>query len=113
MVTSVPQSDNSNDPREFVLEQNYPNPFNPTTTINFSLPSRNLTDAGGRVGVGYATTLKVYDLLGREVATLVNERKQPGAYRVTFDAKGLASGVYLCRLQAGESISTNKMILVR
>lgn len=82
------------------LFQNYPNPFNPTTTIRYQIPK------SGNV------TLKVYDILGAEVATLVNEEKVAGKYEVNFNAI-LASGVYLYKLQANEYISVKKMVLVR
>ncbi|BDQ04476.1 MAG: hypothetical protein KatS3mg036_1133 [Ignavibacterium sp.] len=90
-------------PTEFVLEQNYPNPFNPVTKIRFVIPNevRNLT------------TLKIYDLLGKEVATLVNEEKQAGLYEVDFDGSNLTSGVYFYQLQTGSSVQTKKMILLR
>jgi hypothetical protein len=88
----------------FRLEQNYPNPFNPSTRIRFSIP----------VGTGHAPSiLRIYDLLGREVATLVNDNLPPGSYEVTFDATGLASGVYLYRLQAGEFTQTKRLLLLR
>jgi len=84
------------------LEQNYPNPFNPTTNIRYSI-----RDAG-------LVTLKVYDLLGREVATLVNQVQQPGNYQVTFDASRLtSSGMYIYRLQSGNFTRTMKMLLVK
>jgi len=105
-------------PERFILMQNYPNPFNPTTTIKFSVES-----AKGRMGDPARVTLKVYDVLGREVTTLVNDNLQPGSYEVTFsaeggsasggDAAGLASGVYLYRLQAGEFTQTKRMMLMR
>ena len=88
-------------PAEIALGQNYPNPFNPATTIQFSLPT-----AG-------PASLKVYDLLGREVATLLNESKSPGSYEVRFDAARLASGVYLYRLTAGDFVRTRKMTVLR
>jgi aminopeptidase N len=88
-------------PGEFRLEQNYPNPFNPSTTVSFV------------IGRSSFSSLKVYDVLGREVATLVNEPKQPGEYAIQFDASGLASGVYYYRLSAGSFVSTKKMILIR
>jgi hypothetical protein len=100
-------------PGDFRLEQNYPNPFNPTTTIRYSLPSVSSSGDKGRAGEGSHVRLKVYDMVGREVATLVNEVKQPGRYEVTFDAEGLASGVYLYRLQAGEFTQTKRMVLMR
>ncbi|GAB4136513.1 MAG: hypothetical protein Fur0015_08800 [Ignavibacteriales bacterium] len=102
-MTSV--SENNDVATGFSLSQNYPNPFNPTTTIEFSIPD---------VGTGLAlSVLKVYDMLGREVATLVNEQKSPGNYEVKFDGNNLASGVYFYQLRAGEFSQTKKMILMR
>ena len=94
-------------PQSFALEQNYPNPFNPVTIIKYTI--------GVASGQGQVASVKlvVHDLLGREVATLVNERKAPGSYEVSFDASGLASGVYLCRMTAGDFVGTRKMILLR
>ena len=83
------------------LEQNYPNPFNPTTNITYVLPKAE------------NVSLKVYDVLGREVATLVNEVKPAGAYTVPFNASSLASGVYFYKLQAGSFVQTKKMMLVK
>ncbi len=88
-------------PTEFMLAQNYPNPFNPSTTIKFELPRASLV------------SLTVYDILGRQVSVLVNERREAGVHEVKFDGSNLASGVYLCRLTAGEFIQTRKLILVR
>jgi hypothetical protein len=88
-------------PVQFELKQNYPNPFNPTTTISWQSP------------VGSHQTLKVYDVLGNEVATLVNEYREAGRYEVTFDASNLASGMYLYRLQSGSFVETKKMILIK
>jgi len=88
-------------PVEFALEQNYPNPFNPTTTIKYSIP------AAGNV------ELKVYDILGNEVVTLVNEVKSPGNYAAEFDASTFASGVYFYRLQVGQFSDTKKLILMK
>jgi hypothetical protein len=93
--------DRKNRPEIFKLYQNYPNPFNPSTAINYELP------VAGRVD------LRVYDLLGREIATLVNEVKSAGSYTVRWDAQGLASGVYLYRLQAGQYSATKKLLLLR
>ena len=88
-------------PTEFALNQNYPNPFNPVTTIRFSIPTSPQTPLLSKErGRGEVVTLKVYDMLGREVATLINEEKQPGTYEVQFsagssgDASGLTSGIY-------------------
>jgi hypothetical protein len=88
-------------PTKYVLNQNYPNPFNPSTTISYSLP-----DAGN-------VSLKVYDLLGKEVTTLVNRYQQPGNYTVTFSASKLSSGVYFYRLEAGSTKLIKKMVLLR
>jgi hypothetical protein len=88
-------------PSRFALEQNYPNPFNPTTVIGYQLPAAS------------AVQLAVYDLLGREVAVLVNEKMAAGNYKARFEASGLATGVYLYRLTAGSSVQTCKMILLK
>jgi hypothetical protein len=88
-------------PTEFGLAQNYPNPFNPSTMINYQLPMNNWV------------TLKVYDILGREVTTLVDGPEEPGYKSVQFGASWLASGVYLYRLKAGPFIETRKLVLVR
>lgn len=85
----------------FTLEQNYPNPFNPSTTIHFSIPQR------GHV------TLKVFDVLGSEVARLVDEELNPGEHSVVFNAKNLPSGVYLYRLQTGSYVQQKKMVVVK
>ena len=91
----------SNIADKFSLSQNYPNPFNPTTTINFSIPKSGFV------------ALKVFDVLGREVATLVNETKVAGNYTVDFDGSGLSSGVYFYRIEAGDFISMKKMMLTK
>jgi streptogramin lyase len=88
-------------PTDFVLNQNYPNPFNPTTKISFSIPS------------SLFTSLIVYDILGNEVATLVNEEKSTGNYEVQFDASNHSSGVYLYKIQAGNFVETKKMVLMK
>ncbi len=88
-------------PKVFALDQNYPNPFNPSTTILFSIPQR------GNV------SLKIYDVLGNEVATLVNDEKPAGMYEVEFDASQLSSGVYFYRIITDSFIQTKKMILIR
>jgi hypothetical protein len=95
-------------PTVFALEQNWPNPFNPTTVIKYTIAG-----AGGwELGAGNVE-LKVYDMLGREVARLVNEQQTPGTYEVRFDGSGLASGIYVCRLTAGSFTQARKMILMR
>jgi subtilisin-like proprotein convertase family protein len=88
-------------PNYFSLAQNYPNPFNPNTSIKFSVPSAEIV------------TLKVYDILGKEVAVLVNELKQPGLHSVDFNASRLASGIYFYRINAGEFTSVKRMILIK
>jgi hypothetical protein len=99
-------------PGEFRLEQNYPNPFNPKTGIRYQVPG--VREAGtGDQGSGGSVKLVVYDLLGREVAVLVNERKPPGSYEVSFDANGLASGVYIYRFTAGTYVASRKMMLMK
>jgi hypothetical protein len=106
---SAVEDDHSNIPRHFSLEQNYPNPFNPSTVISYQLP------IGGNV------TLKVFDILGNEIETLVNEEKPSGNYEVTWYAGKLPSGVYFYQLRAVDPesssgqgfISTKKMILLR
>ena len=88
-------------PKEYKLSQNYPNPFNPSTTICFNLPLRS------------HVLLQVYDLLGRKVATMVNENLKAGSHTAVWNATGFASGVYLYRLQAGDYSQTKKLVLLR
>lgn len=88
-------------PKTFALHQNYPNPFNPSTKIVYRVANREFVELG------------VYDVLGRKVATLVNEVKRPGTYTVQFDGSGLASGVYFYRVQAGQFSLVRKMLLVK
>ncbi|VAX22567.1 Alkaline phosphatase [hydrothermal vent metagenome] len=94
-------------PNSFELSQNYPNPFNPSTTIKYSIPSAASGFSLSNV------TLKVYDILSREVATLVNEQQSPGNYEVTFNASNLTSGMYFYYIKAGEFRSVKKMILLK
>ncbi|MCB0742445.1 MAG: T9SS type A sorting domain-containing protein [Ignavibacteriae bacterium] len=101
---------NISSPDDFSLSQNYPNPFNPTTKIKYSIPSNNLT-AGNNGDV--LVTLKIYDILGKEIKTLVNENQSAGIYEVDFNAHQLSSGMYFYTLQAGEFRQTNKMILTK
>ena len=86
---------------EYNLEQNYPNPFNPSTTIKFQLPQDGFV------------TLKIYDILGNEITTLINEEKAQGRYEVNFNASNLASGIYIYKIQAGSFVSSKKMILIK
>ena len=95
--------------KNYELSQNYPNPFNPSTKIRYTIPAVTLRGTKGSVSV----TLKVYDILGNEVATLVDEDKKPGIYEVEFSITNLASGIYIYRLQASEFSDTKKMVLLR
>ncbi len=101
--SSLPKSENNvtEVPEEFALHQNYPNPFNPSTTISYQLP------------ISSHVSLKVYDVLGNEVATLVDGTKEAGYYQTNFDASFLASGMYIYRLTANGNILTRKMQLIK
>ena len=100
MVTAIDHG-SQGVPSQFALEQNYPNPFNPTTVIDYQLP------------VNSFVTLKVYDVLGREVATLVDGQKSAGYYQTTFDGSRFASGVYFYRIQAGTFTVVKKFVLMK
>jgi hypothetical protein len=100
-VTGVDGPGNRDLPKAFALLQNYPNPFNPSTVISFRLP------------VASTVRIVVYDILGREVSVIVNERRIAGSYAERFDASALASGVYLYRLTAGAFVQTKKMIVLK
>ena len=88
-------------PSEFNLHQNYPNPFNPKTIINYELGIKNYV------------SLKLYDVLGNEVVTLVNEKQSTGSYKVEFDGSNFASGMYFYKLEAGNFSETKRMILLK
>jgi hypothetical protein len=96
-------------PKEFKLEQNFPNPFNPITTIQYQIPASPKSSPKERTSV----TLRIYDILGSEVATLINDEQEAGYYEVNWDASNLASGVYIYRLQTGSFVSVKKMMLLR
>ncbi len=98
---AVGVKDNQNSISTFNLQQNYPNPFNPTTKIKYSIPEASLV------------SLKVYDILGNEVASLVNQEKQAGTYEVQFNATSLSSGVYLYKIKSGSFVQTKKMIVLK
>jgi hypothetical protein len=100
IVVSVNTSQDAS-PHTFTLSQNYPNPFNPSTTIDYSIPKESFV------------TIKVYDLLGRELTTLVNEEKSAGNYNVSFNAGNLSSGIYFYRMHADNFIQTKKLVLIR
>jgi hypothetical protein len=91
----------SNVPLQYGLEQNYPNPFNPSTTIRFQMPSKGFV------------TLRIYDIVGREVATLVNGFQEAGTHNVKFDASNLPSGIYLYRITSGTYAETKKLVLIK
>ncbi|MCB0732916.1 MAG: T9SS type A sorting domain-containing protein, partial [Ignavibacteriae bacterium] len=107
--------------KEFTLSQNYPNPFNPSTTIEYTIPSasvilseaKNIKDFSSRAPQNDNMKLIVYDVLGREVATLVNQHQKPGNYSIQFDGSNLASGIYYYQLKIGSFIQTKKMILLK
>ncbi len=94
-------------PNKFALYQNYPNPFNPVTTIKYSIPANASVETHDRV------SLRIYNVLGEEIATLVNKRQAPGIYTVQFDASGLPSGIYFYTLKAGNFVRTKKMLLIK
>jgi hypothetical protein len=96
-------------PLNYKLYENYPNPFNPSTKIKFSIPLSPLSERG----VGGFVTLIIYDLLGREVITLVNEQLNPGTYEVTFDGSALSSGLYFYRITSGDFTDVKKMMLIK
>ncbi len=100
-------------PERFALFQNYPNPFNPTTTIKYSIPVNAGVDAQFTKAGENFTSLRIYNILGEEVATLVNEKQSPGNYVVQFDASNLPSGVYFYTLRVGNFSATKKMILLK
>uniref|UniRef100_A0A832LN34 T9SS type A sorting domain-containing protein n=1 Tax=Ignavibacterium album TaxID=591197 RepID=A0A832LN34_9BACT len=116
LITNVDEETNTEVPSEFYLSQNYPNPFNPSTKIKFTIPSAPLS-----LGEGLGVRLKVYDVLGNEVATLVDEYKSAGNYEIVFnvaqsasaDRPELASGIYFYRLSSGNYSITKKMVLIR
>lgn len=100
-LTGIDPNINLQTPKEYKLEQNFPNPFNPTTSINYSIPKSGLV------------TLKVYNVYGQEVATLVNENKNNGTYSVDFNASNLSSGVYYYELTSGNFVQTKRMMLIK
>ena len=111
--TIVGVEDEEITPNDFILYQNYPNPFNPTTIIKYNVGNgqlvRPLADARSLQHV----TLKIYDMLGREVATLVNETQPFGSYEVEFNGRNLSSGTYIYRLTAGNFSEAKKMVLIK
>jgi len=100
-IVSTVDGSTEETPNRFTLHQNYPNPFNPTTTITFDLPEDSFV------------TLRIYNARGQEVATLVSKQLNAGQHRYDWQATGMASGVYFCRLQSGDLVNTRKMLLVQ
>jgi hypothetical protein len=121
-LTSVRENKNYI-PKDYNLFQNYPNPFNPTTVISYSVPSKTGRDlaTGGQFSVNSNVKLSIFDMLGREVSILVNEKKQAGNYSVQWNATGIPSGIYFYRLQAhqisggqaGNTVATKKLVLLK
>jgi hypothetical protein len=95
------QESDTSIPNKFTLEQNYPNPFNPTTTIRYTIPS------------AASVQLKIYNVLGNEIATIVNEELPPGNYTVEYDASNLPSGIYFYTLTTNDITETKKMTLIK
>ena len=108
-VMYLSNTDINNIPDKFNLFQNYPNPFNPVTKIKFDVASGFRSGAYGNDRV----VLKVNDILGKEIQTLVNEKLQPGTYEVTFDGSNLPSGVYFYQLSTGNYSETKKMLMIK
>ena len=108
-LTAVNVDDHEETSFNFNLQQNYPNPFNPSTEINYSIPTVGISHDLSSTNV----VLKIYDILGCDVATLVNEKQSPGNYSVKFNASNLPTGIYFCKLQSGGSTQSKKMILLK
>ena len=100
MITDIEENQGTL-PWKFSLEQNYPNPFNPATIINYSVPKTAFV------------TIKIYDILGREIKTIVNEEKIAGNYSVQFNGTGLSSGIYFYRMKSGDFVQTKKLVLLK
>ncbi len=112
------QTISSDVPKSFILSQNYPNPFNPATKINFSIPKSYLPLKGRRTGLGHVrdterVILKIFNALGSEITTLVNQQLSPGTYSAEWDASNYPSGLYFCKLTSGNFTETKRMILIK
>jgi CubicO group peptidase (beta-lactamase class C family) len=101
LTVSIRPLEDNGLPKDFTLRQNYPNPFNPTTTIKYSIPQSS------------KVVIKVYDVLGNEIETIVNEEKPAGTYELTWNAENLPSGVYFYQFKAGSYVNTKKMLLLK
>ena len=108
LTTDIDKDDINSLPQETILYQNYPNPFNPVTTISFAVSGiENAFNAP-------STTLKIYDVLGNEITTLINNKfMSPGRYQVNFDASHLSSGVYFYQLRVGNNFQIKKMLVLK
>ncbi len=95
------KDNNVNNPIKYNLSQNYPNPFNPTTTISYDIQNDGIV------------TIKIYDILGKEVKVLVNEFRQAGSYQINFDGYNLSSGIYFYKLETGNFVQTKRMALIK
>jgi hypothetical protein len=111
-IVGINNNNHSEIPGNFKLNQNYPNPFNPTTKIKYQI-SNNPLSRGVGIARGVFTTLKIFDITGREVAILVNEQLESGTYEVTFDGSNLPSGIYFYKLQAGDFSDSKKMLMIK
>ena len=107
-ITGISKNENEI-PKTYNLYQNYPNPFNPSTSIKFDIPELPLIKGAG----GMFTTLTIFDILGKEVTTLIDEKLLPGRYEVNWNASDYASGVYFYKISAGEFTATKKMVLMK
>jgi hypothetical protein len=107
------QNINNEIPCSFKLYQNYPNPFNPITKIKFEIPDNAVIARSGATWQSLTVSLKIFDILGKEITTLVNEQLQPGTYEVTFDGLNLPSGIYFYQLRSGDFVETKKLILLK
>ena len=101
ITVGLPEEDKNSVPVSYFLAQNYPNPFNPTTKISYAIPKKSFV------------TIKIFDVLGKEVFQLVNQEKSAGKYEAGFDASAFSTGVYFYKIQAGDFVETKKMILLK
>ena len=99
-------NNNNNIPTKFYLYQNYPNPFNPDTKIKYDVPIIGKRNS-------FHVQVRIYDILGREISTLVNDYKQSGSYEIEWNASNYASGIYFYKIEAGDFITTKKMLLIK
>jgi hypothetical protein len=110
IITNI--ENETNIKNKFYLSQNYPNPFNPNTTIEYSIPI-NSSISNSQRNENNKVSLKIYDILGSEVASLVNTNQTPGNYKIVFDANNFSSGIYFYTLKVGSLIQSRKMILLK